>query len=1078
MRLGELAERLSDDDREISRIIANAVARTSTLSSDWIVGQIESGKTVLLLDALDEVDPRLRPTLELALTQLSKAIKSKILLSSRIVGYQRPFDLSDTDSEREVEIVAFDADQVKNFVNAWFEETPERGKELIHSLQRRASVGGLARIPILLSFICLLAKENSQIPSQRAQLYETLLSRLLEGQWRDSPLREQNPDRIEAKLLLLEEIAWHFSGQTSDGGWHDLMASDELARVILKSDQAAFLLSTAQHQFGILWELSERDGVLVKAGVSGGESTRQVPYLFIHRTFHEYLLASYLAKLKTDEWKSEVSKHLWYDVDWEEPIILLAARLPDWEPLLDLFVVEENDIFHRMLILAGRCLGEVGTVRDPQDVADIEDALVELLDSKSYSEKKQARRALVMMRNSSTESLLEDIYKTKSNLRSDIASDLIEFDPARAFSIFQRGVTSADKDTRRAAIASLGKLDNDDARAIVSAALDDPDFEVRSAAAQAIGDLADERVLTALRLQLILDDGIGRSVLIHDIGKMGGHGAITLLREFLEHPDMYTRRFTIEALGRIEDPEAIEVLTAALNDTRMDVRICAARELAKSGSSEPLHVFEAALTYDDLLDRFRALGSELSIAVPAKLHRVVNSLKTDRRLKQNYLGTDDLYGGGYAFAFLLDCLDSDSEGVQWVAAKVLCEIITNHFANDLRRAVDRSPNQLTFKRALFKYGVAIGLNSRDSRTSFKGFVKYGILSLLLLVPLDKKSIDKSSIEERLFEFRDALKLPSDTLRVLGNIKTTAAVELLNRVLQSPVPEFRREAVEALKLIDNSESKDGLRLALDDADPFVRVAAVGALKEANEKTISILKTAINASDSSLRRSAAEALENIRGKDAEDLVRIGLRDKDSNVRWQAAESAKAIGIAGDVLAIAVFEQDLLQPEWPWMRNSLAAESLKQVGTQEALHTLMKGLHSHRGAYYNAARVLGDIARGEFAVLVCDDVLRHWPNYFSSKRNVAYDLLSDLAPEVRSIVGDSWPAWRKRIRMRINPPPGFLMTLTIGVLIRLVYVAAQVRRVTRVITRRSGSHLPSTDHEKSATGSSQSLDDDPMR
>jgi hypothetical protein len=141
-------------------------------------------------------------------------------------------------------------------------------------------------------------------------------------------------------------------------------------------------------------------------------------------------------------------------------------------------------------------------------------------------------------------------------------------------------------------------------------------------------------------------------------------------------------------------------------------------------------------------------------------------------------------------------------------------------------------------------------------------------------------------------------------------------------------------------------------------------------------------------------------------------------------------------------------------------------------------MKGLRSHRGAYYNAARVLGDIARGEFAVLVCDDVLRHWPNYFSSKRNVAYDLLSDLAPEVRSIVGDSWPAWRKRIRMRINPPPGFLMTLTIGVLIRLVYVAAQVRRVTRVITRRSGSHLPSTDHEKSATGSSQSLDDDPMR
>jgi HEAT repeat protein len=1046
MRLGELAGRLSVHDQDIPGIIADAVARTSTLSSGWIIEQIETGKTVLLLDALDEVDPHLRATLELALTQLSKTIKSKILLSSRIVGYRRPFDLSDTDSEREVEIVAFDADQVKGFVNAWFEERPERGKDLMHSLQKRASVGGLARIPILLSFICLLAKDNSQIPSQRVQLYESLLSLLLEGQWRDSPLREHNPDRIEAKLLLLEEIAWHFSGQTSDGGWHDLMPSDELARVILKSDQAAFLLSTAQHTFGILWELSERDGVLVKAGVSAGESWRQVPYLFIHRTFHEYLLASYLARLKADQWKSEVRKHLWYDVDWEEPIILLAARLPEWEPLLHLLADEENEIFHRMLLLAGRCLAEVGTVRDPRDALDIERALLKLLNSRSYSEKKQARRALVMIRNPSAERLLEDTYKTKPNLRSDIADDLIEFNPAQAFSIFQQGVTSEDKYIRRAAIANLGKLDNDEAKAIVSSALDDPDSEIRSAAAEAIGDFSDERVVKAFREAVFLSDRLSsRSVLISRIGDIGGTGAVTLLKEFLEYPDLFTRMNTIEALGRMRDEEAKKVLTAALGHRFIDVRIHALDELAKQGTSQSLEGLKEALTYNDLLSRMDEFTSGLKINLPATFGWVLKSLKADLTLRETYLQTD-LYGGEYAFLFLSDALSHESAGIQWISAKLLCELLTIHLGGDLRHAVVRSPRDLSGKRALAKYAFAIGMNIRNSRKIFKKFAKYQFLSILLSAALDKTSVAETDIDLKLREFDESLRVPEHALRVLGRMNSAAAVELLIDNLKNPASDFRRKIVEALSRNNHEHSKAGLKLALDDPDLSICVQAVGALNGFDEKAKSVLRMAINEGDAGLRSSAVDALGKIGGKDAEVLIRLALRDENSNVRWHAGESAKALGIAGDELAIAVFEEELLQPKWPWTRNSLGAESLKEVGTREALYALMKGLHSHRAAYYNAARVLADVARGEFAVLVCDDVLQRWPNFFSDKREYAYDLLSDLAPEVRSVVGDSWPAWRKRIRMRIKPPPGFLMTLTIGVTVRVFYVATLPWRITR--------------------------------
>jgi len=1053
MRLGEVAQRLSDDDQGISSIIANAVARTSTLSSDWIIGQIENGKTVLLLDALDEVDPRLRPKLELALTRFSNTIKSKILLSSRIVGYQRPFDLSDTDSEREVEIVAFDIEQVKGFVNAWFEGTPERGRDLMQTLHTRASVGGLARIPILLSFICLLAKENSQIPSQRVQLYETLLSRLLEGQWRDYPLREQNPDRIEAKLLLLEEIAWHFAGQTSDGGWHDLMPSDELARVILESDQAAFLLRTAQHQFGILWELSERDGVLVKAGVSGAESGRQVPYLFIHRTFHEYLLASYLARLKTDQWKTEIRKHLWYDVDWEEPIVLLAARLPDWQPLLDVFLDEENDIFHRMLILAGRCLAEVGTLRDSRYALGIEGALLKLLNSKSYSEKNQARRALVMIRNPSAESLLEDAYKTNSNLRSDIADDLIEFNPGQAFSIFKQGVTSDDKYTRRAAIANLGRLDNAQARAMVLAALDDPDFEVRLAAAEAIGELTNEKVVNIFREEFFTSDGLGRSVLTHRIGDIGGPGAITLLKEFLEYPDLFTRMYTIQALGRVRDDEAKQILTAALSHPFIDVRIHALDELAKQGASQSLDGLKEALTYNDLLSRMDKFTSELKIKLPVTFGSVLKSLKADVTLKETYLQTD-LYGGEYAFSFLFDALSNESAGVQWISAKLLCELLTIHLGGALRRAVVRSPRDLKGNRALAKYALAISMNTRGSRKVFKKFAKYQFLSILLSTALDQRSVAETDIDLKLREFDESLRVPEYALKVLGRMNSAAAVELLIEAIKNPATNFRKKAVEALARNNHEHTKVGLRIALDDPDLNIRVQAAGALNGSEEKARSILRLAINEGNAHLRSSAVSALEKTGGKDAEALIRLALRDENSNVRWQAAESAKALGIAGDELAIAVFEEELLQRKWPWTRNSLAAESLKQVGTQEALYALMKGLHSHRAAYFDSARVLGDIARGEFAVMVCDDVLQHWPSFLSDKRDYAYNLVNDLAPEVRSVVGDSWPDWRQRIRSRINPSPGFWTTFMLAVLSPLFYIAAWVLKVTRVFTKRSAS------------------------
>jgi len=853
---------------------------------------------------------------------------------------------------------------------------------------------------------------------------------------------------------LLEEIAWYFSAQAPDGKWHDLMSSDELAGIIMKSRHAAFLRETAQHELGILWELSERDGILVKAGMSSGQSERQVPYLFLHRTFHEYLLASYLARLETDNWTSEVQKHLWYDVDWEEPIVLLAGRLTDWRPLLGVFANEENDVFNRMLILAGRCLGEVGYGKDANTKrTGIEAALRKLLNSESFTEKKQARRALVMMHNPEAESLVAEAYAHDSKVRSDIASDLVQFSPVHAFSVFKQGIDSENPYTRRAAIANIAELDNEEARDIVRAALDDPDIDVRAAAAEAIGDLDNEKVVRSFREQLILKDALVCSVLIHKISEKGGANAVTLLSEVLEYSDRYTRRYAADGLAKIGSQEALAVLRKALSHGRISVRFDAAGALLDKAPEVSLPVLTSALTYDELLSDMVRLSPELQVNLPSRIDIAVKYLHKDvDTLKTPFLNSS-LYGGEAAFSFLVGALSHEDQGVRWIAAKILCEITSSNFGSKLSHSVTRRPSVLKGKRALISYGLAILLNSRNSRTLFKKVLKFEYMSFMLSSALVANSAKEERLRRALVDFHDSLSAPEDALRALGRAKDPRAIDVLIGGLKSPFPSFRKHVIEALSISKIAQSRKGLLVALDDPVIQVRLKAAAALKDkSNARAWSVLGGAVTDSDVGVRRNAVRALDEIGGEDALKLMTPALTDHDKDVRW---EVANALAKSGDARSIPVLEEELLQKDWPWMSNSEAAKTLVEIENPQAISSLIRGLHSHWGAYVNSARALGDFARGDSAVRTCDEILRHWPNYFSRKREVAYDVISELAPEVRWAVGDEWPIWRARIMRRIAPPPGIVSKVLIKILVIPFVILGVFVRAVRILGRKLRTH-----------------------
>lgn len=1031
LRLGTVANQLMDAETNIQHVITRLVAKSSTLAPSWIAAQLNKGRCLLLLDALDEVDINLRPRLVDALTELERTTQSRILLTSRIVGYRRPFALQENDQEREVEIVAFDMEQIKSFVESWFVHTPQLGVLLIDKLKREPALHGLVRIPILLSFICLLAREDRPLPTRRVQLYETLLSHLLEGRWREESLQERNPERLEAKLLLLEEIAWHFAAETRNGQWHDLMKGDELSQVILDSRYSNFVRESAPHPYGILWELSEKDGVIVKTGATSGESERQIPYLFLHRTFHEYLVASYLARLEIEQWSEVVKKHCWYDADWEEVIVLLAGRLPDYQPLVTKLLSEENDVFNKMLILATRCFTEVRFEGCPEDIKeDIIKELLGLLRSKSLSEKRQARRALVMIGNTQVVSGLLETYNKDSSERPSIMDDLIEIDTKQALVFFREALASQEPHARKLAVMGLEKIDDEEAKALLLKCLDDSDLEVRVEAAQAVGDPNNEKVMSALKEGLWLDDSLHRSVLIHKIGAMGGPSAVTLLKEILGCPDKYTRYYAVEELAKIGGEQATGILQEALNDRHVDVRIRVAKVLSHQGNHKAFAVLKAAINYNHLLLQIEALALHIQVD-EARIESIVRHLSEDKDALRHAFISSELYGGEYAFSFLFDCLKHDSNCVRWIAARLLCEISSTQMAGDLRRAVMRKHGYQEGKKALINYAFAITLNTRNSRKFFKRVIKYIALLGLIKKAITTIDIEAKEMEAAIAEFGGQLSAPGDVIRALGGINNEQAVDILIEAFETPFGDFRKNVIEALSSNANEKAYQGLIMGLSDEVVDVRIASAKALKDKpNEQVFAVLSDALDEREARLRERAVRALGEIGGERAEEILRKALSDQEKDVR---TEAAKILRKAGGKRAIKILEEELLQRDWPWWSNNMAADALGEIGDEQAVAALLRGLNSHRGAYGNAAMVLAKVAKGQVAVRVWSHTLQIWPKFNLFKEERFYDLLSSLAPEVCKSTGDEWPFWRAKLMSRVKPPPGVVVK-TIIIFLRI--------------------------------------------
>jgi hypothetical protein len=377
------------------------------------------------------------------------------------------------------------------------------------------------------------------------------------GKWSKKRNPELNDAWIDAKTELLEELAYQFS---CDG--KEIFTRRELRHKIdkyLRSENASSDFRDKKASC-LIKELSEQDGILQKLHKDSDEQ-----YLFLHRTFQEYLTACYLKQASNGI--ALAREHFW-EYEWHETLSLLAGLMENPVSLLQAIAAQKDDIFSTLLLLAGRCIAECPENPHPL-IAEIIDQIYQFW--LSYP----------------NVGFIESSVVALGKVNSQI------------FQRLQEALDDSDSYVRKQAAKVLGEIGNPQAVEVLIPILNDSDSDVRWWAAYGLGEIGNSQAVEALITALNHLDSDVRDQAVYALGKIGNPQAVEALIPALNDSDSGVRRWAAYALGEIGNSQAEEALITALNHSDSDVRRWAAYALGKIGNHQAVEAFIPTLNHSD-----------------------------------------------------------------------------------------------------------------------------------------------------------------------------------------------------------------------------------------------------------------------------------------------------------------------------------------------------------------------------------------------------------------------------------------------------------------------------------------------
>ena len=653
LRLSDLAETPEEIIDAIPVLIQrDDYSETATQVMELLREKLKVGKCLLLLDALDEVPTEHRKRLVEKLNRFAQR-KSlcPIICTSRIVGYSGAF----VAGVKEVEIVPFTHKQIEQYIETWFRnaagylnDDTVSASSLIRELRNRPQIRGLAQNPLLLSLICSLYQEKGlTLPARRCQVYEQAVRYML-GKWSKNRNPELNDAWIDAKTELLEELAYQFS---CDG--KEIFTLRELRKTIdeyLRSGNASTdfdNLNASQ----LITELSEQDGILQKLHKDGDQ------YLFLHRTFQEYLTACYLKQARDSI--ALAKAHFW-EYEWHETLSLLAGLIANPLPLLQSITTQKDDIFSTLLLLAGRCIAECQENSHPL-IAEIIDRIYKFWQSYPNA------------------GFIESVVVAIGQANLQMSQRL------------QKALNHSDSFVRRQAAEALGKMGNAQVVEALITVLNHSDINVRIRAAEALDNIGNTQAVEALIAALKHSEWSVRWQAAVAWGKIGDAQAVEVLIAALNHSNSNVRIETVVALGSIGNAQAVEALIRVLKDSNSLVRSQAARALGKIGDAQAVKALIAALNHSDWSARIEAAEALGQIGNAQAVEVLIATLNhSDRSVRMRAVVALGQIGDTQAVEALMTALNDSDSDVRGVAAVALGKMGNTQAVEALIAALNHS----------------------------------------------------------------------------------------------------------------------------------------------------------------------------------------------------------------------------------------------------------------------------------------------------------------------------------------------------------------------------------------------------
>ncbi|HWK02793.1 MAG TPA: NACHT domain-containing protein [Puia sp.] len=204
------------------------------ITEENLVERLEKGEALLLFDGIDEAIARVEHIKKDLLALADKYPRTQLIITTRPWSAFRHHD-----SFLAIGLLPFSVEQVDAFFRNWFQDEPQKGKEIIDHLKSNKDLYKIVSTPLVATIFAALKTHGGQLPKDLVDVYAQRLSLLL-NDWDDIKGVVRDNFDPKDKFFFLRKLAFRLHNSNSRFlSWEELI-SDIFSNIgIARSEETA-----------------------------------------------------------------------------------------------------------------------------------------------------------------------------------------------------------------------------------------------------------------------------------------------------------------------------------------------------------------------------------------------------------------------------------------------------------------------------------------------------------------------------------------------------------------------------------------------------------------------------------------------------------------------------------------------------------------------------------------------------------------------------------------------------------------------------------------------------------------------